>query len=94
MSRKRKEERKAQEKRKKARVRRRSLKERDRHQQRKRDRSKAEALQELNSSEELEERKFLLAQRQVEASRLLRALLKKIAVRLFPICSFFSFGGY
>ncbi|XP_011378526.1 A-kinase anchor protein 17B [Pteropus vampyrus] len=73
------EERKAQEKRKKASVRRRALKERDSHRQRKRDRAKAEAPQEPDSSEELEERKFLLAQRQVEAFRLLRALLRKIA---------------
>lgn len=95
MSRKRKEEeRKAQAKRKKARVRRRALKERDRHRQRKRDRAKAEAPQEPDFSEELEERKYLLAQRQVEAFRLLRALLRKIAVRLFPICSFLGFGRY
>lgn len=89
MSRKRKEEeRKAQEKRKKARVRRRALKERDRHRQRKqKDRGKAEAPQEPDSSEEWEARKYLLAQRRAEALRLLRVLLRKIAVRLFPNCS-------
>ncbi|XP_045056942.2 A-kinase anchor protein 17B isoform X3 [Desmodus rotundus] len=73
------EERKAQEKRKKARVRRRALKERDRHRPRKRDRAKAEATREPNSSEEWEERKFLLAQRRVEAVWLLLVLLRKIA---------------
>lgn len=46
--------------------------------------AKAETRQELDSSEEWEERKYLLAQRRVEALRLLRVLLKKIAVRLFP----------
>ncbi|XP_049977898.1 A-kinase anchor protein 17B-like isoform X1 [Alexandromys fortis] len=80
--RKRKDEvRKAQEKRKKARDRRRSLKERDRHRPRKEKvKAKAETRQELDSSEEWEERKYLLAQRRVEALRLLRVLLKKIAV--------------
>ncbi|XP_050998552.1 A-kinase anchor protein 17B-like [Acomys russatus] len=80
--RKRKDEvRKAQEKKKKARERRRALKERDRHRQRKEKvKAKAEAQQELDSSEEWEERKYLLAQRRVEALRLLRVLLKKIAV--------------
>ncbi|XP_053525749.1 A-kinase anchor protein 17B-like [Artibeus jamaicensis] len=73
------EERKAQEKTKKARVRRRVLKERDRQRQRKRDRAKAEATREPNSSEEWEERKFLLAQRRVEAVWLLLVLLRKIA---------------
>ncbi|XP_026645944.1 A-kinase anchor protein 17B isoform X2 [Microtus ochrogaster] len=79
--RKRKDEvRKAQEKRKKARDRRRSLKERDRHRPRKEKvKAKAETRQELDSSEEWEERKYLLAQRRVEALRLLRVLLKKIA---------------
>ncbi|CAH6779945.1 Akap17b [Phodopus roborovskii] len=79
--RKRKDEvRKAQEKRKKARDRRRALKERDRHRQRKEKvKAKAEATQELDSTEEWEERKYLLAQRRVEALRLLRVLLKKIA---------------
>nr|XP_004672673.1 A-kinase anchor protein 17B-like isoform X2 [Jaculus jaculus]XP_044996903.1 A-kinase anchor protein 17B-like isoform X2 [Jaculus jaculus] len=80
--RKRKEEvRKAQEKRKKARDRRRALKERDRHRSRKEKvKAKAEAPQELDSSEEWEERKYLLAQRRVEALRLLRVLLRKISV--------------
>ncbi|KAL1766617.1 A-kinase anchor protein 17B [Sigmodon hispidus] len=80
--RKRKDEvRKAQEKRKKARDRRRALKERDRHRQRKEKvKAKTEARQDLDSSEEWEERKYLLAQRRVEALRLLRVLLKKIAV--------------
>ncbi|XP_015842590.1 A-kinase anchor protein 17A isoform X1 [Peromyscus maniculatus bairdii] len=80
--RKRKDEvRKAQEKRKKARDRRRALKERDRHRQRREKvKAKAETRQELDSSEEWEERKYLLAQRRVEALRLLRVLLKKIAV--------------
>uniref|UniRef100_A0A671EVE6 RRM domain-containing protein n=1 Tax=Rhinolophus ferrumequinum TaxID=59479 RepID=A0A671EVE6_RHIFE len=91
--RKRKEERKAQEKRRKARVRRRALKERDRHRRRRRDRAKVEAPQEPNSSEEWEERKFLLVQRRVEAFRLLQVLLRKITVRLFPICSFFNVAG-
>ncbi|KAG8510631.1 A-kinase anchor protein 17B [Galemys pyrenaicus] len=78
------EERKAQEKRKKARVRRRALKERDRpRQRRQKDRAKAETPQEPDSSEEWEERKYLLAQRRVEALRLLQVLLRKIAVRLF-----------
>lgn len=82
------EERKAQEKRKKARVRRRALKERDRHRHRKqKDKAKAKVPQELDSSEEWEERKYLLAQRQAEALRLLRVLLRKISVRLFPNCS-------
>ncbi|XP_028628985.1 A-kinase anchor protein 17B [Grammomys surdaster] len=80
--RKRKDEvRKAQEKRKKARDRRRALKERDRHRQRKeKGKTKAEPRQELDSSGEWEERKYLLARRRVEALRLLRVLLKKIAV--------------
>ncbi|XP_045394684.1 A-kinase anchor protein 17B-like [Lemur catta] len=74
------EERKAQEKRKKARVRKRALKERDRHRQRKqKDKAKTEEPQEPDSSEEWEERKYLLAQRRVEALRLLRVLLRKIA---------------
>ncbi|XP_004442315.2 PREDICTED: A-kinase anchor protein 17B-like [Ceratotherium simum simum] len=74
------EERKAQEKRKKARVRRRALKERDRHRHRKhKDGAKAEAPPEPDSSEEWEERKYLLAQRRVEALQLLRVLLRKIA---------------
>ncbi|XP_027287741.1 A-kinase anchor protein 17B isoform X3 [Cricetulus griseus] len=79
--RKRKDEvRKAQEKRKKARDRRRALKERDRHRQRKEKvKAKTGATQELDSTEEWEERKYLLAQRRVEALRLLRVLLKKIA---------------
>ncbi|ELV10836.1 A-kinase anchor protein 17B [Tupaia chinensis] len=82
------EERKAQEKRKKARVRKRALKERDRHRQRKqKDKGKAEAPQEPDSSEEWEERKYLLAQRRGGGLRLLRVLLRKIAVRLFPNCS-------
>jgi hypothetical protein len=86
LSRKRKdEERKAQEKRKKARDRRRVLKERDRHRQRKQKvKAKPEASQEPDSSEEWEERKYLLAQKRVEALRLLRVLLKNISVRLFP----------
>lgn len=76
------EERKAQEKRKKARVRRRALKERNRHRQRKqKDGGKADEPQKL---EEWEERKYLLAQQRLEALRLLRVLLRKIAVRLFP----------
>ncbi|XP_073919960.1 A-kinase anchor protein 17B isoform X2 [Castor canadensis] len=79
------EERKAQEKRKKARDRRRVLKERDRHRQRKQKvKAKPEASQEPDSSEEWEERKYLLAQKRVEALRLLRVLLKNISVRLFP----------
>ncbi|XP_066879243.1 A-kinase anchor protein 17B-like isoform X1 [Kogia breviceps] len=82
------EERKAQEKRRKARVRRRALKERDRHRQRRpKDSAKAEARQGPNSSEDWEERKGLLARRRLEALRLLRALLRKIAVRLLPHCS-------
>uniref|UniRef100_A0A8D2D5M4 A-kinase anchor protein 17B n=1 Tax=Sciurus vulgaris TaxID=55149 RepID=A0A8D2D5M4_SCIVU len=82
------EERKAQEKRKKARVRRRALKERDSHRPRKQKvKAKAEAPEEPDSSEEWEERKHLLAQRRVEALRLLRVLLRKISVGLFPNCS-------
>ncbi|XP_023441612.2 A-kinase anchor protein 17B isoform X1 [Dasypus novemcinctus] len=78
--RKRKDERKAQEKRRKARVRRRALKERDRQRRRKqKEKAKLEAPQEPNSPEEWEERKYLLAQRRVEALRLLRVLLRKIA---------------
>ncbi|KAM9577909.1 A-kinase anchor protein 17B-like isoform 2-T2 [Trichechus inunguis] len=74
------EERKTQEKRRKARVRRRVLKERDRHRRKKqKDKARAEASQEPDSSEEWKERKYLLAQRRVEALRLLRILLKKIA---------------
>lgn len=85
LSRKRKEEeRRAQEKRRRARVRRRALKERDRHRQRKqKEPAKAEAAREPDSWEEWEERKCLLAQRRGEALRLLRVLLRKIAVRLF-----------
>ncbi|XP_059766446.1 A-kinase anchor protein 17B-like [Balaenoptera ricei] len=75
------EERKAQEKRRKARVRRRALKERGRHRQRRqKDSAKAEARQGPNSSEDWEERKGLLARREQEALRLLRALLRKIEV--------------
>ncbi|XP_004872211.1 A-kinase anchor protein 17B isoform X1 [Heterocephalus glaber] len=82
------EERKAQEKRKKARVRRRALKERGSHRQRKQKvKTKAEVPQELDSSEEWEERKYLLAQRRVEALRLLHVLLRKISVRLLSNCS-------
>ncbi|XP_025287066.1 A-kinase anchor protein 17B-like isoform X1 [Canis lupus baileyi] len=78
------EERKAREKRKKARVRRRGPKERDRHRHRKQKaRATAHGVREPYSSEEWEERKYLLAQRRVEALRLLRVLLRKIAVRLF-----------
>ncbi|KAM6143757.1 A-kinase anchor protein 17B-like [Erethizon dorsatum] len=74
------EERKAQEKRKKARVRWRALKERGSHRQRKQKvKAKAEVPQELDSSEEWEERKYLLAQRQLEALRLLHVLLRKIS---------------
>ncbi|XP_049727667.1 A-kinase anchor protein 17B-like isoform X1 [Elephas maximus indicus] len=74
------EERKTQEKRRKARVRRRVLKERDRHRRKKqKDKAKAEVSQEPDSSEEWKERKYLLALRRVEALRLLRILLKKIA---------------
>ncbi|XP_032187067.1 A-kinase anchor protein 17B [Mustela erminea] len=77
------EERRAQEKRKKARVRRRGPKERDRHRRRKpKARAPADSAREPDSSEEWEERKYLLAQRRVEALRLLRVLLRKIAVRL------------
>ncbi|KAM6151584.1 A-kinase anchor protein 17B-like [Rhynchocyon petersi] len=76
------EERKTQEKRRKARVRRRVLKERDRHRRKKRkDKAKATVSQEAGSSEEWEERKYLLAQRRVEALRLLHTLLRKIATR-------------
>ncbi|XP_046938062.1 A-kinase anchor protein 17B-like isoform X1 [Lynx rufus] len=78
------EERRAQEKRRRARVRRRALKERDRHRRRKqKEPAKAEAAREPDSWEEWEERKCLLAQRRGEALRLLRVLLRKIAVRLF-----------
>ncbi|XP_005410504.1 PREDICTED: A-kinase anchor protein 17B-like [Chinchilla lanigera] len=74
------EERKAQEKRKKARVRRRALKERGSHRQRKQKvKTKAEVPQELDSSAKWEERKHLLAQRRVEALRLLHVLLRKIS---------------
>ncbi|KFO19701.1 A-kinase anchor protein 17B isoform X2 [Fukomys damarensis] len=74
------EERKAQEKRKKARVRRRALKEMGNHRQRRQKvKTKAEVPQELDSSEEWEERKYLLAQRRVEALRLLHVLLRKIS---------------
>ncbi|XP_048191280.1 A-kinase anchor protein 17B-like [Perognathus longimembris pacificus] len=82
------EERRAQEKRKKARLRRQVLKERDRSRPRKlKVKAKPEAPQEPDSSEEWEERKYLLAQRRVEALRLLPVLLKNISVRLFPSCS-------
>ena len=82
MSRKRKEEeRRAKERRKKARVRRRGPKEKDRHRHRKpKARALADSTREPDSSEE---RKYLLTRRRVEALRLLRVLLKKIAVRLF-----------
>lgn len=85
MSRKRKEEeRRAQEKRKKARVRRRGPKERDRRRRRKpKAQAPTDSAREPDSSEGWEERKFLLAQRRVEALRLLRVLLRKLAVRLF-----------
>ncbi|XP_057575333.1 A-kinase anchor protein 17B-like [Hippopotamus amphibius kiboko] len=74
------EERKAQEKRRKARVRRRALKERGRHRQRRqKDSAKVEAHQGPNPSEDQEERKALLAQRWLQALRLLQMLLKKIA---------------
>ncbi|XP_008569456.1 PREDICTED: A-kinase anchor protein 17B-like [Galeopterus variegatus] len=74
------EEKKAQEKKKKARDRRRALKERDGHRQRKqKEKVRAVAPPEPDSSEEWEERKYLLAQRRVEALRLLRVLLRKIA---------------
>ncbi|XP_032247326.1 A-kinase anchor protein 17B isoform X1 [Phoca vitulina] len=77
------EERRAQEKRKKARVRRRGPKERDRLRPRKaKARAPADSAREPDSSEGWEERKFLLAQRRVEALRLLRVLLRKLAVRL------------
>uniref|UniRef100_A0A8C3VMP5 RRM domain-containing protein n=1 Tax=Catagonus wagneri TaxID=51154 RepID=A0A8C3VMP5_9CETA len=75
------EDRKAQEKRKKARVRRRALKERHRP-RKQRDPSKGEA-----ALERWEVRKRLLAWRRVEALRLLRALLRKIAATLFRHCS-------
>ncbi|XP_069895936.1 A-kinase anchor protein 17B-like isoform X1 [Dipodomys merriami] len=82
------EERRAQEKRKKAKVRKQVLKERDRSRPRKlKVKAKPEAPQEPDSSEEWEERKYLLAQRRVEALRLLPVLLKNISVRLFPNCS-------
>ncbi|XP_045642745.1 A-kinase anchor protein 17B-like [Ursus americanus] len=78
------EERRAQEKRKKARVRRRGPKERDRRRRRKpKARAPADGAREPDSSEEWEDRKYLLAQRRVEALRLLRVLLRKTAVRLF-----------
>uniref|UniRef100_A0A4X1TD83 RRM domain-containing protein n=1 Tax=Sus scrofa TaxID=9823 RepID=A0A4X1TD83_PIG len=78
------EERKAQEKRKKARVRRRALKER--HRQRKqKDPTRGEApLEAAAPAEHWEETKDLLAWRRVEALRLLRALLRKIAAALCP----------
>ncbi|XP_006893881.1 PREDICTED: A-kinase anchor protein 17B-like [Elephantulus edwardii] len=75
------EERKTQEKRRKARFRRQVLKERDRHRRKKRrDKSRAKVSQDPDSSEEWEERKYLLAQRRVEALRLLRILLRNIAI--------------
>ncbi|XP_077002342.1 A-kinase anchor protein 17B-like [Tamandua tetradactyla] len=78
--RKRKDEKKALEKRKKARVRKRALKERDRQRRKKqKEKAKTEVPEEPDSSEEWEERKYLLAQRRVEALRLLRVLLRKIA---------------
>uniref|UniRef100_H0XYB4 RRM domain-containing protein n=2 Tax=Otolemur garnettii TaxID=30611 RepID=H0XYB4_OTOGA len=78
--RRRKDEKKAQEKRRKARVRKQALKERNRHRQRKpKNKAKAEEPQEPDSSEEWEGRKYLLAQRRVEALRLLRVLLRKIS---------------
>uniref|UniRef100_A0A8C5Z136 A-kinase anchor protein 17B-like n=1 Tax=Marmota marmota marmota TaxID=9994 RepID=A0A8C5Z136_MARMA len=81
------EERRAHEKRKKARTRRRALKERDSHRSRKQKvKAKAEAPEEPDSPEEWQERKHLLAQRRVEALRLLRVLLRKISVGLFPNC--------
>ncbi|XP_004645771.1 A-kinase anchor protein 17B [Octodon degus] len=78
--RKRRDERKAQEKRKKARVRKRAVKEKGSHRQRKQKvKTKTEVPRELDSSEEWEERKYLLAQRRVEALRLLHVLLRKIS---------------
>ncbi|XP_004614546.1 A-kinase anchor protein 17B [Sorex araneus] len=82
--RKRKEERKVLEKKKKARVRKRGLEEKERNRLSKSDRAKAESPQEPNSSEEWEERKYLLTQRRVEAFRLLQMLLRKISGTLFP----------
>ncbi|XP_032330924.1 A-kinase anchor protein 17B isoform X1 [Camelus ferus] len=76
--RRRKEDRKAQEKRKRARIRRHAPKGRGRHRQR-RQKDPTQAGQEPDSSERWEERKYLLAQRLVEALRLLRALLINIA---------------
>ncbi|KAM4819295.1 A-kinase anchor protein 17A [Thomomys bottae] len=82
------EERRAQEKRKKARVRRQVLKERERSRPKKlKVKVKPEATQEPDSSEEWEQRKYLLAQRRVEALRLLPVLLKNISIRLFPSSS-------
>ncbi|XP_006872187.1 PREDICTED: A-kinase anchor protein 17B-like [Chrysochloris asiatica] len=79
--RKRKEERKMHEKRRKPRVKRRVLKERDRHRRKKhKDKGTAEVSQDPDSSEEWKERTYLLALRHVEALRLLRILLRKIAV--------------
>ncbi|XP_053437118.1 A-kinase anchor protein 17B-like isoform X2 [Nycticebus coucang] len=72
--RRRKDEKKAQEKKRKARVRKQALKERNRHRQRKqKNKAKAEEPQEPDSLEEWEGRKYLLAQRRVEALRLLRS---------------------
>ncbi|XP_025708508.2 A-kinase anchor protein 17B-like isoform X2 [Callorhinus ursinus] len=74
------EERRAQEKRKKARVRRRGPKERDRRRRRKpKAQAPTDSALEPDSSEGWEEQKFLLAQRRVEALRLLRVLLRKLA---------------
>ena len=83
-----KEERKVQEKRRKARVKRRTQKERDRHRQRRqKDSAKVGAQPGSNSSKDLEKRKIPLTQTQLEALYLMRALLRKIAVRLLPHCS-------
>ncbi|XP_045850414.1 A-kinase anchor protein 17B-like isoform X2 [Meles meles] len=87
------EERRAQEKRKKARMRRRGPKERDRHRRRKpKAPAPVDCAREPDSSEEWEERKYLLAQRRVEALRLLRVLLRKIAVRFLLHPSSLSVG--
>ncbi|XP_012861970.1 A-kinase anchor protein 17B [Echinops telfairi] len=72
--------RKDEERRRKTRVRRRGLKERDRHRRKRhKDKVKTEVPQQPDSLEEWIERKYLLAQRRVEALRLLRMLLRKIA---------------
>lgn len=74
-------------------MRRRGPKERDRHRRRKpKARAPVESAREPDSSEEWEERKYLLAQRRVEALRLLRVLLRKIAVRLLLRPSSLSVG--